>query len=482
LLRSEKDRQHRPIFIRLPCYFWACMQPVNFLVLGAGRSSSVLIEALLSDCPALNGRVVVGDQERSLAEQRLGGSPHGTAIFFTLDEPAAAVQAISRADLVISLLPAHLHPAVATLCLQAGRHLLTASYISAAMQSFHEAAKANGLLFLNECGLDPGIDHMSAMAVIHRLQREGFTLQSFESFTGGLIDPATDPGNPWKYRFTWNPRNVVLAGQGTAKYRADGQNQYIPYHRLFTQTTPVQVPGLGEFDGYANRDSLQYREVYGLQGINSMVRGTLRFRGFCSAWNVLVQAGCTDDTYRVEGNGNFTHRMFMKLFVRPGSGSLPDRLAALAGVPKGGAEIEKLTWAGFFSDEPVGLDNETPARITEHILNKRWQLEAHHRDLVVMWHRFVAVRGHEQREVQSYFYRHGSEKHTAMATTVGLPLAIAARLLVTGIFTLRGVVAPVQPDVYQPLMAELGRHGIRFTETERVLPGSAPHTLHPPAG
>jgi saccharopine dehydrogenase (NADP+, L-glutamate forming) len=458
------------------------MHNVKILVLGAGRSSSALIEALLRDGAIYNWQVTVGDQDEPLARRRIGEAPRGNAIRFDLDAPAAALEAVRQANIVISLLPARLHPAVARLCLEAGRHLLTASYVSAAMQACHAEALAKGLLFLNECGLDPGIDHLSAMAVVHRLQNSGYTLRSFESFTGGLIDPASDPGNPWKYRFTWNPRNVVLAGQGMAKYRAGGRNQYIPYHRLFVQTTPVQVPGVGELDGYANRDSLLYREVYGLQGIDTLLRGTLRFRGFCSAWNVLVQAGCTDDSFLLEEVDRLSHRAFMEMFLPPGADPPETRLAALAGAPVQGDEMKKIAWSGFFSDEPVGLSAGTPAQVTEHILSKRWHLEPHHRDLVVMWHRFVASRGPERTEVQSYFSATGNPRHTAMATTVGLPLAVAARLLATGKLRARGVVIPVQPEVYQPLLDELARSDIRFTETERALPAEAPRKPHPPVG
>jgi saccharopine dehydrogenase (NADP+, L-glutamate forming) len=214
---------------------------------------------------------------------------------------------------------------------------------------------------------------------------------------------------------------------------------------------------------------LQYREVYGLQQIETMIRGTLRFHGFCAAWNVLVQAGVTDDTYVLQGVEQLTHQQFLERFVPAGPDSFRHRLAHVARVDPHGPELELLTWAGFFSDEPVGRADGTPAQITEHLLSKCWSLQAEHRDLVVMWHRFRARHGAKNVEIESYFSARGDAHETAMAKTVGLPLAIAAKLLLTGAFSVRGVVVPVQQDVYQPILEELDSLGIHFTETERLL-------------
>src|SRR5690606_31652372 len=211
---------------------------------------------------------------------------------------------------VISLLPAHFHPLVAKYCLRLKKHLLTASYISDEMKGLHEEALKHKLLFLNECGLDPGIDHMSAMQIVNRIKSEGGTITSFESFTGGLIAPETDPENPWRYKFTWNPRNVVTAGQGTAKYLEMGEYKYIPYQQIFKRTTKIEVAHYGVYEGYANRDSLKYRDIYGLESVQTMLRGTLRNEGFCEAWNILVQLGCCDDTYHMDKITEMTHRSF----------------------------------------------------------------------------------------------------------------------------------------------------------------------------
>ncbi|MBL7847895.1 MAG: saccharopine dehydrogenase NADP-binding domain-containing protein [Cyclobacteriaceae bacterium] len=437
----------------------------SLLVLGAGRSSSALIDYLLEQAPKHNWKVTVGDISEAAARERIGNSPHGKPISFDVKKEGAE-NVIAAHDLVISVLPAMLHPVVAKFCLKYKKHLLTASYVSQDMNSFHAEATKAGLLFLNECGLDPGIDHMSAMQVMDRIRAEGGDLFSFESFTGGLIAPETDPGNPWRYKFTWNPRNVVMAGQGTAKFLQEGQYKYIPYQQLFKRVTPVDVPGYGKYEGYANRDSLGYRALYGLQGIKTMLRGTLRNEGFCAAWDVLVQLGCTDDSYTMEGVAEMTHRSFLNAFTgyHP-TRKLEEKIAKQAGVAVDGPEMAKLRWSGFFDDNPVGLTEGTPAQVLEHILNKRWKLDPQDRDLIVMWHRFRYAKDGHGREVQATLIATGDDAiHTAMAKTVGLPLGIAAKLLLEGKIKARGVVVPVTKEFYDPILAELKKLGVELVE------------------
>lgn len=439
----------------------------KILVLGAGRSSSSLIDYLLSQGPVNGWHITVGDFSKDLARDKIGSGP-GDAIGFDIHDMVASKEAIAAADVVISLLPAHLHTAVARHCLELRKHLLNASYVSDEMRSFGEEAKARGLLFLNECGLDPGIDHMSAMQVIDRIKDRGGRLVSFESFTGGLIAPATDPGNPWRYKFTWNPRNVVMAGQGTAKFLQNGKFKYIPYQQLFRRLTEVSVPGLGEFEGYANRDSLKYLDTYGLRDIRTMVRGTLRNRGYCSAWNVLVQTGCCDDTYEMEGIGEFTHCDFIDSFL-DGHSAIPaeQKIVDLFNLDAAGEEMKRLTWSGLFTDEKIGLNRGTPAQILEHILAKKWTLQPGDKDLIVMWHRFGYELEKKTVVVQACLSATGAdERDTAMAKTVGLPLGIAAKLLLQGKIAARGVVIPVSREFYEPILAELGTMGIRLTEHE----------------
>jgi saccharopine dehydrogenase-like NADP-dependent oxidoreductase len=438
----------------------------NVLVLGAGRSSSSLIHYLLHNAGKHGWQVVVGDTSLAAAQEKVGNHSHGKAILFDVLDEDATSKAIFHADVVISLLPAHFHPKVAACCLPLKKHLLTASYVSAEMQVFHEEAKANGLLFLNECGLDPGIDHMSAVQIIDKIRSDGGKLLSFESFTGGLIAPETDPENPWRYKFTWNPRNVVMAGQGTAKYLQHEHYRFISYQQLFNRITKIEVPGYGSFEGYANRDSLKYIDTYGLQGIKTMLRGTLRNEGFCSAWNILVQLGCCDDTYPLDHVDRMTHRKFIESFAdQYQNETVEQSLIRQFRLSSDGPEIARLRWSGLFSDEKIGLDKGTPAQVLEHILNKRWKLEPADKDMIVMWHRFVYEVKGKQKEIQASLVAKGDDAiYTAMAKTVGLPLAIAAKLLMLGKIGIRGVAIPVHREIYEPVLEELGQSGIVMEE------------------
>lgn len=438
----------------------------TILVLGAGRSSSALISYLLKIAEQQQWHLRLGDVSLQAARARIGNSRFGEAHQFSIDQEADSHRLISEADVVISLLPAQFHPRVARYCLQWKKHLLTASYVSEEMKTFNEEAKHYGLLFLNECGLDPGIDHMSAMQVIDGIKSCGGKLISFESFTGGLIAPDTDLGNPWRYKFTWNPRNVVMAGQGTARFLQQRKYKYVPYQQLFERTTAVHVEGYGDFEGYANRDSLSYINTYGLQGIQTMIRGTLRNKGYCRAWNILVQLGCCDDSFQVDDINGMTHANFIDAFLPAGIEPVETKLMKQFGLKIDAETVERLRWSGFFSDELIGMHAGTPAQITEHILNKRWRLKNEDKDFIMMWHRFVYEQQGTLKEVQAHMAVTGQDAiHTAMATTVGLPLAIAAKLLLTGRLQDRGVVIPVIPSLYKPILSELKMLGIELVET-----------------
>jgi saccharopine dehydrogenase-like NADP-dependent oxidoreductase len=438
----------------------------TILALGAGRSSSSLIEYLLTHAKQNDWNVNVGDVSQDAAAQKVNGHERGSAIAFDIHAGNAG-EFIKSSDVVISLLPAHLHPLVAIRCLEHGKHLLTASYVSDEMKGFESEAKAKNLLFLNECGLDPGIDHMSAIQVIDRIRKEGGTITSFESFTGGLIAPETAPENPWRYKFTWNPRNVVMAGQSTAKFLHDGKFKYIPYQQLFKRTTPVHVPGFGDYEGYANRDSLKYLQTYGLQDVKTMLRGTLRNKGFCSAWDVFVQLGCCDDSYEMEGVDEMTHQSFINSFLNDAAGTTIEQKISKQVSGTSNQEISLLRWLDLFSDQKVGLTKGTPAQVLEHILSKKWKLNPDDKDQIVMWHRFFYRTGGKQKQIQAYLVATGTDStYTAMAQTVGLPLAIAAKLLLNDKIKTRGVTIPITQEFYNPILAELKTCGIELSELE----------------
>ena len=443
----------------------------NILVLGAGRSSASLIRYLIEHANSEQWLVSVGDLSEAAVTERIGGSPFGRFVHFDIANDEKSRHTISTADIVISLLPAHFHPIVASHCLAEGKHLLTASYVSPEMSAFDEQAREKKLLFLNECGLDPGIDHMTAMQLIDRIAAKGGHITSFESFTGGLIAPDADPENPWRYKFTWNPRNVVMAGQSTAKFMQNGQIKYIPYQQLFTRTTKVEVPGYGVFEGYANRDSLKYIDTYGLSNINTMLRGTLRNEGYCSAWNVLVQLGCCDDSYRIEHSEDLTHDAFINSFLNDAPGkNTAEKVAAVTGIDIASPAIQKLKWSGFFDKSPVGIKNGSPAQIVEKILDVKWKLKDSDRDMVVMWHRFLYELEGRTKEVQASLVVTGENSvYTAMARTVGLPLAIAARLVLNGKINLHGVRIPITSDIYAPVLEELTKYGVNVVDAENDL-------------
>lgn len=439
----------------------------RILVLGAGRSSASLIRYLLDNAQACEWTVTVGDVSIEAARGKIGSSENGRAVEFDVSNIELSKLVIAQSDIVISLLPPAYHPLVAVRCLEAGKHFLTASYVSDELKVLDTEARKKGLIFLNECGLDPGIDHLSAMKVIDGIRNSGGIITSFESFTGGLIAHDTDPENPWRYKFTWNPRNVVTAGQGTAKYLHEGKSKYIPYQQLFQRLTPVYVPGYGHYEGYANRDSLKYITTYGLDGISTMLRGTLRHQGFCAAWNLLVQLGCCDDTYQMEGVSRMTHADFLDSFLPaiPDCDNLEEKLCAHFGLKATAREIAMLKWSGFFDQLSIGEKEGTPASILQSILNKKWALSKGDKDQIVMWHRFKYKADGVGKEIQASLVATGADDvYTAMAKTVGLPLAIATKLIAFGQISEKGVCIPTTPGFYEPILRELNALGITLNE------------------
>ncbi len=437
----------------------------NILILGAGFSSTVMIKYLLEKSGQYNWNVTVGDVNLALAERKVNKHPNGRAIQFDINNEEQKRAEISRADVVISFLPAFMHPIVARECLKQGKHMVTASYVSPEIKAMANEVKAKGLTFLNELGVDPGIDHMSAMKVIDSIRNQGGQLLAFYSNTGGLVAPESD-NNPWHYKFTWNPRNVILAGQGTAKYYENGTIKYIPYHQLFKRTFRVRVLDMGEFDVYANRDSLSYREVYGLHNIPTIFRGTMRRPGYCQAWNIFVQLGLTDDTYVVENSDKITYRDFINMFLPyDETHTVEEKIRRMFNLSDDSQEMQLLKWTGIFDKEPVGLVNASPAKILQHLLERKWKLEHGDKDMIVMQHIFKYKLNDKLHQITSSLVVKGkTEEETAMAITVGMPVAFATEMLMKSEISLKGVIIPVMPELYQPLLSKLESIGIRFIE------------------
>ena len=440
----------------------------KIVIFGAGRSSTSLIEYLLSIAEEQNLLITLLDYNEELAKSKINNHKFGEAHFIDANNPNERLKFIKESQLVISMLPAHMHLGIVKDAIHEKVHVITPSYVTEEIRSLNADAKNNDVLILNEMGLDPGIDHMSAKKIIDEIEDNGGKLTGFESFTGGLVAPESDD-NPWNYKFTWNPRNVVLAGQGgAAKFIQEGKYKYIPYNKLFRRTEIIEIEGYGKFEGYANRDSLRYRSVYGLNEIPTMYRGTLRKIGFCRAWNVFVQLGLTDDSYVIEGSENMTNRDFINSFLAYNPhDSVELKLRHYLGIEQDDYIWEKLVWLGLFEDKKIGLKNATPAQILQKILQDKWSLREEDKDMIVMWHKFNFNQKGVDKEIRSHMVYIGKDsKFTAMSDTVGLPLGIAAKLLLSGKIKDRGVKLPIEREIYLPVLSELEQLGITFEEKE----------------
>jgi saccharopine dehydrogenase-like NADP-dependent oxidoreductase len=414
------------------------MEKKNILILGAGLSSSSLVEYLLHAAEPHGWLVTVGDLALEAAEQKVKGHAAGRAVAFDADRAELRDAAIGAADVVISMLPARMHPTVAECCVRLGRHMITASYVSDEMRALDAAA--------------------------------GGKLSSFESSTGGLVAPEHDD-NPWNYKFTWHPSNVVTAGQGVSRFLHNGRIKYIPYHKIFRRTELVEVLDVGAFEVYANRDSLKYKEIYGLDDIQTLFRGTMRRPGYSKAWDVFVQLGMTEQTYVLEDSEQMTYRDFLNSYL-PYARNVPleTKLAGYLGIDEGSDEMQKIKWCGIFEAKKIGLPRATPARILQNLLEPKWQLGPQDLDMIVMQHVFKAEFDDIRRQLTSSLVFKGRDTtHTAMAMTVGIPVAIAAKLLLTGRIHATGVQIPITREIYEPVLAELADLGVRFVEQETVV-------------
>ena len=440
----------------------------KIVIFGAGRSSTSLIEYLLSIAEEQNLLITLLDYNEELAKSKINNHKFGEAHFIDANNPNERLKFIKESQLVISMLPAHMHLGIVKDAIHEKVHVITPSYVTEEIRSLNADAKNNDVLILNEMGLDPGIDHMSAKKIIDEIENNDGKLTGFESFTGGLVAPESDD-NPWNYKFTWNPRNVVLAGQGgAAKFIQEGKYKYIPYNKLFRRTEIIEIEGFGKFEGYANRDSLRYRSVYGLNEIPTMYRGTLRKIGFCRAWNVFVQLGLTDDSYVIEGSENMTNRDFINSFLAYNPhDSVELKLRHYLGIEQDDYILEKLVWLDLFEDKKIGLKNATPAQILQKILQNKWSLREEDKDMIVMWHKFNFSQKGVDKEIRSHMVYIGKDtQFTAMSDTVGLPLGIAAKLLLSGKIKGRGVKLPIEREIYLPVLSELEQLGITFEEKE----------------
>ena len=441
----------------------------TILIIGAGKSTAYLVQYLLQKSEAEQLRIILADKNSAYAEKLINQHPNGQAIAFDVFDKQQREKEIKKADIVVSMLPARFHIEVAKDCLRLSKNMVTASYVSNEMQALHKDAEAKGLLFLNEMGVDPGIDHMSAMAVIDRIKASGGEMLLFESFTGGLVAPESDD-NLWNYKFTWNPRNVVTAGQGgAAKFLQEGKFKYIPYHRLFRRTEFLEVDGYGRFEAYANRDSLKYQNIYGLNAIQTLYRGTIRRVGFGKAWQIFIMLGMTDDSYTIEDSEHMSYRDFVNSFLPYSqSDSVELKLRHQLKIDQDDIIWEKLEELDLFNhNKKVELKNATPAQILQKILMDSWTLKQEDKDMIVMYHKFGYELNGKKYQIDATMVCKGdNQTYTAMAKTVGLPVAIGTLKLLNNEFNLKGVQIPIKKAIYKPILNELEDFDIIFKEKQ----------------
>jgi saccharopine dehydrogenase-like NADP-dependent oxidoreductase len=425
----------------------------NILILGAGKSSIALIDYLVASSSEQNWEITVADLTAELAVQKTKSRPNTNAIGFDLYNEVERRLLIQKATIVISMLPAALHLIVAKDCLLYAKNLITPSYISDEMKQMSADVERAGLLFMNEMGLDPGIDHMSSMKLVDGIKSRGGKIVSYESHCGGLVAPESDD-NPWHYKFTWNPRNVILAGKGAGgvKYREKGEEKILNYEQLYASAKQIHVEGYGDFESYPNRDSLKYISEYGLNDVETMYRGTLRVPPFCMGWNLIVRCGLTREdeidtkTLQQEVNAVMSSNELVQ------NQELVNLLSSIG-------LISELEACAKTSDKII------PAVFLQNLLEKKWQMKETDKDMVVMVHQIGFIEETTTKLLQSSLVLKGTDsEHTAMAATVGLPVAIAAKMLLNEELLRIGVLMPKYPNIYLPILTELEEYGIIFNE------------------
>ncbi len=452
----------------------------NILVLGAGKSTSYLLDYFLEKSEGEQLHLTIGDLNPGAIAAEVRNHRNCSVLQLDIFDDTARQQAVSAANIVVSMLPARLHIKVAEDCIAFEKHLVTASYVSDQIKMLDTQAKEKGLVFMNEIGLDPGIDHMSAMQVIDRIREKGGKILLFESFTGGLVAPESDT-NLWNYKFTWNPRNVVVAGQGgTAKFIQEGTYKYIPYNKLFRRTEFFEIEGYGHFEGYANRDSLNYREAYGLHDVLTLYRGTLRRIGFSRAWDIFIQLGMTDDSYTIEDSEGMSYREFINLFLPYSpTDSVELKLRHYLKIAQDDIKWLKLQELDLFNAElKIKRKNGTPAQLLQEILEASWTLNDDDKDMIVMYHKFGYKLNGKKYQIDANAVVIGENRtHTAMAKTVGLPVAMATLAILNKKITTPGVQIPIQKEVYEPILSELHDYGVVFKEIEVPYFGYNPESV-----
>ena len=444
----------------------------NVLVLGSGQSASYLIAKLLEDAATEDLFVTVGDRDIEAAQACVRDNPRGAAVRLDINDAGLRSAEIERSAIVLNMLPSAFHQLVAWDCIAQGRDMLSVSYRDQTTRDLDLDAKRQGILLLSEMGLDPGIDHMSAMAMIRTVQADGGRIVAFRSYGSGIPAPG-QPHNPLRYVLTWDPRNVVMAGSGGAQYMVDGDIKIVPFHNVFQRTWPCDVPGVGKLEAYANRDALSYMQSFGLEHVRTMIRGTLRYPGWSETWGQIVRLGLPSETLRVPDLDRRSYAEVVEMFlpaVTHGA-SLEQRTADFLKISPTGRIMENLSWLGLFSDQPTDCKGDTACAMMVHLLEEKLPLTADQRDLVLLVHEMeVEYPDRPGERITSTLAVEGDPGgFTAMSRTVGLPVAIAAKLKLRGDLDLTGSLIPTHPAIYEPVLAELRAAGLCFTEVRESL-------------
>jgi saccharopine dehydrogenase-like NADP-dependent oxidoreductase len=423
----------------------------HILLFGAGKSATCLIDYLLKEAVDNNFKITVADGDLATAQSKVGNNEFASAVALNAENAEQRAELIQQANIVISLLPPSLHYLVALDCIRFKKNLLTASYIDDKIAALKNSVKEKGLLFLCEMGLDPGVDHMNAMQLIDRIKAEGGNVTSFKSHCGGLIVPESD-NNPWHYKISWNPRNVVLAGKDGAVYKEAGQIKHKSYLQVFENCGEIKLDGLATLAYYPNRDSINYIPIYGLETANTFLRTTLRYTSFCNAWQAIVAAGLTNNTSPISCD-----RYFNKW-------STPI-------LPFVNTQNEQaLQFLGLFDEEALPAKAVTSADVLQYLLETRLMMLDTDKDMIVMLHQLAYTKNGATHELESLLIVKGENNiRTAMAKTVGLPLGIAAKLILQKKIALTGLHIPILPEIYEPVLAELTNNNIVFTENKKII-------------
>lgn len=441
------------------------MRPKKILVIGAGRTAFTLINYLQKQAEIQNWQITIADQSHELAKARAGKNKFTKPIKFNVFDEVQRDDEISLADVVVSLLPETLHIHLVRECLKYRVHLITASYVSEQMNGFHEQAIKRNVILLNEMGLDPGIDHMETMRIINEVRQQGGTITSLKSYGGGLVaDESND--NPWGYKITWNPMNVVTAGMASARYYKDGQLKVVPYNRLFLDTEIVKIHGLGNFESYPNRDSIKYKRIYHLPKLPNVYRGSLRRIGYCEAWNAFVQLGITDNRYIIPDSDTLTYDDFVSIYLDKNDGkSTREQFLEFLNENDNSKVMKKIDWLGLISNKEIKIKNGKPAEILLELLKEKWEFKKNDKDMVILQTEVgYQIKRRKEKIISSLIVFGKDSDNTAMSATVGLPLGIAVNLILNNKIKERGVIIPIHSDIYNPALKELGEWGIKPKE------------------